>query len=123
MFWLTQPATMEKWKRRTKTAAWWTFTEGKGREGQRMAIGQWAPPAADENNTPWRHANPPPPPTCNNPCGPLIPATIIGPPCGVGPGANPDWWRMASSITLLRGGRGYAWEAERSNTARHLAEQ
>ena len=30
--------------------------EGKGpREGQRMAIGQLAPPAADENNTPWRH--------------------------------------------------------------------
>ena len=24
-----------------------------------MAIGQSAPPAADENNTPWRHANPP----------------------------------------------------------------
>ena len=42
MFWSTQPATMEKQKRRTKTAAWWTFTEGKGREGQRMAICQWA---------------------------------------------------------------------------------
>ena len=27
--------------------------EGKGREGQRMAICQWAPPAADENTMPW----------------------------------------------------------------------
>ena len=34
MFWSTQPATMEKQKRRTKTAAWWTFTEGKEREGK-----------------------------------------------------------------------------------------
>ena len=35
--------------------------EGKGpREGQRMAIGQWAPLAADENNTPWGYAKPPP---------------------------------------------------------------
>ena len=35
---------------------------GKGSRGrERMAIGQWAPPAADENNTPWRHAKPPPP--------------------------------------------------------------
>ena len=33
MFWSTQPATMEKQKRRTKTAAWWTFTEGKGGKG------------------------------------------------------------------------------------------
>ena len=34
-------------------------TEGKGpREGQRMAIGQKVPPAADENSTPWRHAKP-----------------------------------------------------------------
>ena len=48
-------------KRRTKTAAWWTFTEGKGREGQRMAICQWAPPAADENTITWLLANPPPP--------------------------------------------------------------
>jgi len=50
---------MEKQKRRTKTAAWWTFTEGKGREGQRMAIGQWAPPAADENTRPWLLAKTP----------------------------------------------------------------
>ena len=41
---------------------WWTFTEGKGREGQRMAICQWAPPAADENTRPWLLAKPPPPP-------------------------------------------------------------
>ena len=35
--------------------------EGKGpREGQRMAIGQWAPPAADKIITPWRHAKIPP---------------------------------------------------------------
>ena len=47
-------------KRWTKTAAWWTFTEGKGREGQRMAIGQWAPPAADENTRPWLLAKTPP---------------------------------------------------------------
>ena len=60
MFWSTQPATMEKQKRRTKTAAWWTFTEGKGREGQRMAICQWAPPAADENTRPWLLAKTPP---------------------------------------------------------------
>ena len=33
-------ATMEKQNQRTKTAAWWTFTNGTGREGQRMAIGQ-----------------------------------------------------------------------------------
>ena len=59
MFWSTQPATMEKQKRRTKTAAWWTFTEGKGREGQQMAIGQWAPPAADENTIPWLLAKTP----------------------------------------------------------------
>ena len=38
---------------------------GKGpREGQRMAIGHEAPPAADENKTPWRHANPPPSQWC-----------------------------------------------------------
>ena len=61
MFWSTQPATMEKQKRRTKTAAWWTFTEGKGREGQRMAICQWAPPAADENTRPWLLAKTPSP--------------------------------------------------------------
>ena len=61
MFWSTQPATMEKRKRRTKTAAWWTFTEGKGREGQRMAICQWAPPAADENTVPWLLAKTPHP--------------------------------------------------------------
>ena len=60
MFWSTQPATMEKRKWRTKTAAWWTFTEGKGREGQRMAICQWVPPAADENTVPWLLAKPPP---------------------------------------------------------------
>ena len=31
--------------------------EGKGpREGQRMAIDQWAPPAVGENNTPKQHA-------------------------------------------------------------------
>ena len=59
MFWSTQPATMEKQKRRTKTAAWWTFTEGKGREGQRMAICQWAPPAEDENTRPWLLAKTP----------------------------------------------------------------
>ena len=59
MFWSTQPATMEKQKRRTKTAAWWTFTEGKGREGQQMAICQWAPPAADENTRPWLLAKTP----------------------------------------------------------------
>ena len=59
MFWSTQPATMEKRKRRTKTAAWWTFTEGKGREGQRMAISQWAPPAADKNTVPWLLAKTP----------------------------------------------------------------
>ena len=34
MFWLLQPATMEKQKRRTKTAALWTFIQGKGREGK-----------------------------------------------------------------------------------------
>ena len=34
--------------------------EGKGREGQRMAIGQWAPPAADENTIPWLLAKTPP---------------------------------------------------------------
>ena len=33
---------------------------GKGSKG-RAAIGQKAPPAADENNTPWCHAKPPPP--------------------------------------------------------------
>ena len=54
------PPPMEKRKQRTKTAAWWTFTEGKGREGQRMAIGQWAPPAADESTIPWLLAKPPP---------------------------------------------------------------
>ena len=59
MFWSTQPATMEKRKRWTKTAAWWTFTELKGREGQQMAIGQWAPPAADENTIPWLLAKTP----------------------------------------------------------------
>ena len=59
MFWSTQPATMEKRKRRTKTVAWWTFTEGKGREGQRMAISQWAPPAADKNTVPWLLAKTP----------------------------------------------------------------
>ena len=53
---------MEKRKRRTNTAAWWTFTQGKGREGQRMAIGQWAPPAADENTRPWLLAKTPPHP-------------------------------------------------------------
>ena len=67
MFWSTQPATMEKQKRRTKTAAWWTFTEGKGREGQRMAICQWAPPAADENTRPWLLAKTPSLPLCS-PC-------------------------------------------------------
>ena len=41
------PLTMEKQKQRTKTAAWWTFIHGKGREGQQVAIGQWALPAAD----------------------------------------------------------------------------
>ena len=45
-----------------KQRLWWTFTEGKGREGQRMAIGQWAPPAADENTIPWLLAKPPPSP-------------------------------------------------------------
>ena len=35
---------------------------GKGREGQQMAICQWAPPAADENTIPWLLANTPPPP-------------------------------------------------------------
>ena len=39
IFWSTQPATMEKQKRQTKTAAWWSFREGNGREGQRMVIG------------------------------------------------------------------------------------
>ena len=39
VFWLMQPVTMEKRKRRTKTAARWTFTKGNGREGQRMVIG------------------------------------------------------------------------------------
>ena len=35
--------------------------EGMGpREGQRMVIGQLVPPAPHENNTPWRHAPPPP---------------------------------------------------------------
>ena len=43
----------------TKTAAWWTFTAGKGREGQRMAISQWAPPAADKNTVPWLLAKTP----------------------------------------------------------------
>ena len=32
----------------------------KEREGQRMAIGQWAPPAADENTIPWLLAKTPP---------------------------------------------------------------
>ena len=32
------------------------------REGQRMAIGQWAPPAADEIITPMASCQPPPPP-------------------------------------------------------------
>ena len=37
--------------------------EGKGpREGQRLAISQLALPAADENNTPRRHATPTPAP-------------------------------------------------------------
>ena len=63
MFWSTLPATIQKQKRRTKTAVWWTFTEGKGREGQRMAICQWAPPAANENTRPWLLAKPPPPPS------------------------------------------------------------
>ena len=36
--------------------------ERKGpRDGQRMAIGQQAPPAADEIITPWRHAKTPHP--------------------------------------------------------------
>ena len=43
-------------------------TEGEGpREGQRMAIGQWAPPAAEENITPKASCQPPPPPPCLNP--------------------------------------------------------
>ena len=43
--------------------------EGKGvREGQRMAIGQEAPQAADEVITPWCHAKPPPPPHCDMVC-------------------------------------------------------
>ena len=50
MFYLAQPATMKKQKRRTETAAWWTFIQGKGREGQQMAIGQEALPVADKNN-------------------------------------------------------------------------
>ena len=73
MFWSTQPATMEKRKRRTKTAAWWTFTEGKGREGQRMAICQWAPPAADENTSTMA--------SCQNPLIPRM--TWIAPPRGL----------------------------------------
>ena len=41
--------------------------EGKGpKEWQRTAIGQYAPPAADKNNIPWRHANPPPPPAVSS---------------------------------------------------------
>ena len=59
MFCLTRPATMGKQKRRTKIAAWWTFAQGKGREGKRMAISQQAPPAADMNNKSMA--------TCQNP--------------------------------------------------------
>ena len=50
--------------------------EGKGpREGQRMAIGQYAPPAADEIITPWRPAKPPPPPNSSATRPRLLPST------------------------------------------------
>ena len=52
MFWSTQPATMEKRKRQTKTAADRTFIQGKGRQGQQIVIGQRVPPVADKNNNP-----------------------------------------------------------------------
>ena len=55
-------------------------TEGEGpREGQRMGIGQWAPPAADENTLRRRHANPPP--TLSSTCRlgpPLDPLDAFG---------------------------------------------
>ena len=48
--------------------------EGEGpREGQRMAIGQLAPPAADENNTPKATCQPPPPPFLASPQVALLP--------------------------------------------------
>ena len=51
------PPPMEKQKRGAKTAAWWTFIQGKRREGQRSGD---RPPAADENNE--SKGTPPPPP-------------------------------------------------------------
>ena len=63
------PPPMEKQKRRTKTAAWWTFTEGKGREGQRMAICQWAPPAAEREHKTMASCQTPPPPVKKSPWG------------------------------------------------------
>ena len=40
---------------------------GRPREGQRMAIGQWAPPAADENTIPWLLTKTPSPSHNRNP--------------------------------------------------------
>ena len=58
------PPPMQTQEQRTKTAAWWTLIQGKGREGQRMAIGREAPPAADEDNTSATCQPPPPRPPC-----------------------------------------------------------
>ena len=69
-------ATRHRWRNRNggpTQRLWWTFTQGKGREGQRMAIGQWAPPAADENTIPWLLAKTPLP--ASGKCSQSLPAS------------------------------------------------
>ena len=90
-FGVRQPPPLQKQKRRTKTAAWWTFVQGKGREGRRRSA-TWCrrlqtekPTMASCHPPPPTHtclvcANPPPPPSCapcvhqTYPCGKTPPS-------------------------------------------------
>ena len=105
-------AIRRRWTNRSggpKQGLWWTFTQGKGREGQRMAIGRWAP-AADEiqGNVPTRRPPPPQRPVdehrhSHSPGTPPAHHRHMGHPRGVLTGTAPPpsgvypspalWWR------------------------------
>ena len=57
-------ATVDEQKRRTNTAAWWTFTQGKGREGQSVVIALWRRQLQTKTHD-GVMPTPPPPSSCN----------------------------------------------------------
>ena len=81
---------------------------GKGSKG-RAANGdrRSAPPAADENITPWGHAKPPPPSRCEDShtgsCHRLAPrASLVRKPHGTPDGTLPTSFALESSLQTLR---------------------